>query len=334
MVLGPSTIAMSFLVSPAVFAASAIRFDLLTARDPSVRRAYWGQLILAAFFAYLLWAVGPLAARSVLPVAIAPPPESFMPFRQALAGLALLSPVSCALFVMVSGVAGALIGRISARSLWSGTRAGQWFACLGMVVAFWAPYHSASYRILQDGISVIWIVLAPLSLPVVLTGVVAWREFGSRDRPVRGQPLTSDLNDVDGDPDALGEIAVGDGDRRNEIERSVEDTAIVTRRIRRLIGTRATLSQPQIGEIVAALSEPEESPHERGAYWSDKPTESLGDFCSAWACLTTGFLIVASLGGLLTDFSVALVAGLVGSTGVMLLLRANAREAVAGSLPV
>ncbi|MYJ95813.1 MAG: hypothetical protein F4053_09585 [Proteobacteria bacterium] len=321
MVVGPSTVAIAFLVAPAVFAASAIRFDLLTARESAVRRVYWGQLVLGALCAYLLWATGPLAARSMLPVVIDPPPESFMPFRQALASLSLLSPVSCALFVMVSGIAGALIGRVAATSVWNGARASQWVACLGLMVAFWAPYHYARDRILQDGISVAWIVLAPLSLPVFLTGALALREFGSRLRPLRLPSLKSDPQDVAG------------AEQDNDIGLSMED-AVIARRIRSLVGTRATLSQPQIDEIVTALSNREEPLHEPGAHGSAKRAESLGEFCAAWTCLTTGFLIVASLGGLLRDFPVALLAGLAGSIGVMLILRAGTREAVAGSLPV
>ena len=321
MVVGPSTVAISFLVAPAVFAASAIRFDLVTAREPAVRRVYWGQLVLAALCAYLVWALGPLAAHAMLPVTIDPPPESFMPFRQALASLSLLSPVSCALFVMVSGIAGALVGRISARSVWNGARAGLWFACVGLMLAFWAPYHFASHRILQDGISEVWIVLAPLSLPVFLTGALAMREFGSRLRPLRLQSLKSDPQDVDG------------AEQDNDIGVRMED-AVIARRIRSLVGTRATLSQPQIDEIVAALINREEPPHEPGAHGSARRAESVGEFCAAWACLTTGFLIVASLGGLFRDFPVALLAGLAGSIGVMLILRTGTGEAVAGSLPV
>lgn len=340
MVLAPSTIAISFLVAPAVFAASAIRFDLLTAGNLAGRRVYWGQLVLASFCAYLLWAVGPLAVRSMLPVTIDPPPESFMPFREALADLRLLSPVSCALFVMVSGVAGALIGRISAKSHWNGARAGQWFACLGLIVAFWALSHITSYRILQDGIPAIWIVLAPLSLPVAFTVALAWRELGP---PTEWVSLGRQLGISDPkDPDVLDAIVFAAGKEPGETV--VEDwaagrlgeqhSAMIARRIRSLVGSRATLSQSQIAEIVATLSKREESTHESGIYWSAKRARSLGDFCSAWTCLTTGSLVVASLGGLTTNVGAALLSGLVGSIGVVLMFRVTARGTAAGSVPV
>lgn len=69
MILGPSTTASAVLVSAATFAASAMRFDLLTSPDSRRRRNYWGQLVLFGLGAYLLAAFGPPTVRAMLPAA-------------------------------------------------------------------------------------------------------------------------------------------------------------------------------------------------------------------------------------------------------------------------
>lgn len=306
MVLGPSTIAISFLMSPALFAASAIRFDLLTAREPAVRRLYWGQMALAGLAAYSLAAAGPLAVRSLLPGATDPLPESFSPFPEAVVGLRLFLPISCGLFAVVSGFAGALAGRMSARSVWNGAREALWFACLGLMGTFWAIFRSTGYQILQDGISPVWIVLTPLALPVVLTGTLAWRELGP--------------------PTWLG-------GRKTARSNPPEDAAGIARRIRSLVGSRAKLSQTQIAEIVKAMSDHEQAPYGRSVRKSIVRPDILGDFCSTWTCLSAGSLIVASLAGMLTSISAALLAGFVGSAGVVMTIRSHAGETTAGSMP-
>ncbi len=337
MVLGPSTIAISFLMSPALFAASAIRFDLLTAREPAVRRLYWGQMALAGLAAYSLAAVGPLAVRSLLPGATDPLPESFSPFPEAVVGLRMFLPISCGLFAVVSGVAGALAGRMSARSVWNGARAALWFACLGLMGTFWALFRSTGYQILQDGDSPVWIMLTPLALPVVLTGTLAWRELGPPTRPRFRK--TAKSNPPDSDWLDQGRLGADDEHRATEVASGVdataggEDAASIARRIRSLVGSRAELSQTQIAEIVEALSEHEQAPYGRGVRKSIVRPNILGDFCSAWTCLSAGSLIVASLAGMLTSISAALMAGFVGSAGVAMTLRSHAGETTAGSMP-
>ena len=337
MVLGPSTIAISFLMSPALFAASAIRFDLLTAREPAVRRLYWGQIALAGLAAYCLAAVGPLAVRSLLPGATDPLPESFSPFPEAVLGLRLFLPISCGLFAVVSGVAGALAGRMSVRSVWNGARAALWFACLGLMGTFWALFRSTGYQILQDGDSPVWIVLTPLALPVVLTGTLAWRELGPPTWPGGRKMARSNPPDSDWFDQIL--LDADDERKATEVGSAVdataggEDAAGIARRIRSLVGSRADLSQTQIAEIVEALSDHEQVPYGRGVRRSIVRPHILGDFCSAWTCLSAGSLIVASLAGMLASITAALVVGLVGSAGVVMTLRRDARETMARSIP-
>ena len=176
MVLGPSTMALAVLVGAATFAGSVTRFDQLTTRDSVRRRIYWGQLVLFGLGAYLLAGLGPPTVRAMLPGATDLPPDAFAPFTGSFAGLRLLFPVPIAFFVVVSGVAGALLGRVTSRSVLPHSGAVPWLACFALVGTFTASLLGTVSLVVQHGLPSVWIIGAPLTVPLTVVAVLVWRE--------------------------------------------------------------------------------------------------------------------------------------------------------------
>ena len=102
MVLGPTTIALALLVSAATFAASAMRFHLLTTRDVERRRIYWMLLGLFGLGAYLLVAIGAPLVRSMLPGGSDLPTETLLPYANRLSSLRLVVPIPFGVFAVLS----------------------------------------------------------------------------------------------------------------------------------------------------------------------------------------------------------------------------------------
>ena len=122
MVLGPSTVALALLISPSLFAAGVGQADtpdgLSAHRDGSHR---WAVITLCAGIAYLLSAVGPETVSLLTSSFPGQPDEGATASRPLTLETARhLIPFAIAAFVLLSGVAGILIGHVTARGNPSG----------------------------------------------------------------------------------------------------------------------------------------------------------------------------------------------------------------------
>lgn len=332
MVLGPGAIALALLVSVATFAASAVRFDLLTTRNRSCRRFYWGQLALFGLVAAVLAGFGPPIVRSMLPGATDLPPETFTRFLDVVSGLQLLSPLSFGLFAVVSGVAGAVVGRITSRSVQRHATAVPWLTCLGLVGAFTASFAVTAGAVVQHGFSPVWIIVAPVTPPLVVTTVLGWREHADSWSVFRVSGERAGPDPID--PDAADEILTRmiesrsrEGDTMAPMAGSAEaDVIRLARGIRRVAGPGARMSSSQVSDIVEHLTKQDEEETQQVVDGHPRPRAAWGEVCSVYASLAAGSLLVGSLGGLQPSILSAAVVGLIGSAAVFLVVRGPTRS--------
>ncbi len=324
MVLGPSAMTSAVLVSAATFAGSAMRFDLLTTPASEHRRAYWGQLVLFGLAAYLLATVGVSPIRSMLPGATDMPPETIAPMPGVLSGLRTLFPVPIGVFPVVTGVAGALVGRVTSRSVLAHAAAIPWLACFSLVGAFVASFLGTASLIVQDDFSPLWIVLGPLTLPLIaITGLV-WHVY-SGPSP-RG--TWADPDPVS--PDTVDEVLYRLVDARRTDEDigtasagpAKTDVGRLVLGMRRAAGSRAKMSDAQVSDIVEHLLAQQEAKTQPAA---QRPPggrlAAVGVYGSVYTALAAGSLVVGSLGGLPPSISSAAIVGLIGSAIVFLAAR-------------
>ncbi len=323
MVLGPSTMACAVLISAATFAGSALRFDLLMTRDSKRRRVSWGQLVLFGVGAYLLAAVGVLAIRSMLPGATDMPPETIAPFPRVLSDLRPLFPVPFGVFPVLSGIAGALVGRITSRSVLAPAAAVPWLACFGLVGAFVASFLGTASLIVQHDLSPMWILVGPLTVPLVVIAALVWHVYsglGPHGKWTDRDPVS---------PDTVDEILF----RAFESRQTEEDVGVasagskdtdVARLVigmRRAAGSRTKMTDAQVSDIVERLVEHHAGQTRRVIQRRTGRFAAVGEYGSAYTALAAGSLVVGLLGGLPPSISSAAVVGLVGSATVFLATR-------------
>ena len=332
MILGPSTTASAVLVSAATFAASAMRFDLLTSRDRRHRRAYWGQLVLFGLGACLLAAFGPPAVRAMLPAAPTPTNETY---GLVLGGLRLLSPIPVGLFAVLMGVTGALVGRITSRSVLTHPNVVPWLACLGLVGVFVASFLGTATLILQYGLPSVLIVAAPVAVPLIVTGALGWRACsGRRLRLWRGRERDEA---VSLDPDTVDEVLtrviqehrMGERPRAAAATTDELDVVRLAEGIRRVAGSRASLSEAQVSAIVEHLGNKGEEEAPPIGRVRTRRLAKAGEFAVVGASLGGGCLAVGTLGGLMLSISSAAAVGLIGSAVVFLTFRERTTPSVA-----
>lgn len=333
MVLGPSMIGLALLVAAATFAGSVVRFDLLATRDAARRRIYWGQLIMFGLGAYLLAAIGPPLVRSLLPGAGILPAEEYIVFPDVLSGLRLMSPVPFALFAVISGVAGALVGRVTSRSVRAQAGAVPWLACFGLVSAFVVSFFGTSSLIVQHGIPSAWIIVVPITTPLIVIAALAWRGCSDRQSLARGgrkrvEPAPLDPETVD---ELLSKVIEGnhEGEDPKAAEASDEDEVMrLARGIRRVAGSRGGMSEAQVSAITTRLVRPRVGRARTVVRKRTSRLAAMVQFCSTCASLGAGCLVVGLMGGLRPSISTAFVAGLIGSAVVLAV-----RDRVAPTLP-
>lgn len=321
MVLGPTMMAMALLASAATFAASAIRFDLLTERDSTRRRVYWIQLALVGLGAYLLVALGTPAVRTMLPGAGDLPTESLPSSADALSGLRLLVPVPFGVFTVLSGVAGAFVGRITSRSVLKHSGAVPWLVCFGLLGAFAASFLATSSLIVGHGFPSMWIVIAPVMIPLIVVLALVRRENSNHRRLFVRNGKTAESNP---DPDSVDAVIsrVIESRRTTGEPRAAttvseeEHVAHVIRTIRHAAGSRAGMSRRQVAGIVKYLVRQDHAPTQPVTKPVQVRSARLGELCSACVSLAAGCLLVGSIGGLMPSISSAAIAGVIGTAVV------------------
>ena len=322
MVLGPASVAFSLLVAPATFAAAVRAPILVGEHEPGTRGRHTAQLVLLASGAYVLYAYGPIVSLSLLSTTHYPPPDVVPASRQILESARLWVPCTIALFAILSGVAGALIGRVTL--WWSpwGRAATTWLSCLALILSFWLPFLLTAQLILSREVPTPSILPGSLLLPTLLIGLVAWRVFDPRKtcglRRGQGQSSSFGPEDLDRVDRVVNPVeAPGEGGIDvTDATRAELEMIHMAQGLRRVVGQDATVSQQRVDEIVRSLvtTPPikmgESSVVRRGV---GARLTRAGEFCTSWTCLAAGMLLVGVLGGVPPNLVLAAFAGLVGS---------------------
>ena len=316
MVVGPSMLALALLLSPATFAASTALSDLSSANQPGIRRAYWSQIAVFGLVSYSLAAVGPPAVLSMMPEALA-----MLESTPGAAGaLQPWFPLTFGFFAVVSGLAGTLLGRISARSTWVHVRAIRWLVCLALVAVFLLSLLGTTNLIQQHKIPSAWIVILPLAMPLAVTAALAWRDLRDGGRRYFFASRQAESNAVD--PDSLDEI-VSRMNNTHLAEETVydgipatgtdEELTRLVAGIRTAAGPRAKVSPQRAAEIASFALSRQALPQLPASTLISLNLGRLLEFCCAWISLAAGVTLVGLIGGLSPSASSAAIAGFVGA---------------------
>ena len=325
MVVGPTTVALACLISPAVFAAALNSFDLLGGDVDGGQGRCWAQLVLFAGAAYLLSALGPMISVSLLAGIEGSSFESATPISGSVFQVArVLMPVAIGILTIVSGCAGALVGRASRHWRSRPRNVTRWFACLALMASFLFPFLAAVNAIVIGGAPAVWVIAGPVALPLSLTAILAWPERRRLVLPILRRQNTSEHVDAEAvdrivstvveDPESVVESA---GQTEPEFE-----MAQLAAAIRRLAAPRATISEYRARKIVAKLLEASPTfPKHSRPRWSRIEPGSVSRFCTSWTCLAVGLLIVSPLGGVPISVVPAVAVGFLGSAGIVVVAR-------------
>ena len=295
MVLGPLPVALSLLISPALFAAAT-----------ETRHGSWSSLLLFSLAAYLLSAVGPTVTVSLTPTVPDQLSEPMFVSAPELELGRLLLPFTIAVFTPLVGVAGACVGHVTRWWRPGKQEAARRFACLALMASFWIPLWISVTLILNHGFPAAWI-LASLVLPVSLAGcTIAWRK--SVNPEIGLFPWGTPAPSSSLDPQTLDRIVSAvakaqdpgplEVDARSRTELATEMARLVVG-IRRIVAPRAKATESQVREIVAALASQSRAAATRPArFWRARVgSGKLSGFCAEWTCLAGGFLFSSPLAG-------------------------------------
>ena len=322
-VLGPAMVALSLVISPALFVAALDHFDLFGEETRGTRRRHWIQLTLFSVVACGLSALGPTMAAVLAPTVLDQPPE---PIAAPVPELArLMFPFVVAVFTAASAVVGSWVGHSTRWWQTEKREAVRRFACLALMASFGAPLLVAANLIVYHGFPAAS-MLAPLIPPLSTIGVLLWLErrslgIGVTSRGSRGRSTSLDPKVLDQIVSAVaasrhrGQLDVG-ALAHSEPEVEMADLASG---IHQIAAPKANLSESRVQEIVAVLaSVPQaKTPANLVKRSLTERLGSLSEFCSSWTCLAAGFLLVSPLAGVPPSLGSAVAVAFVGSIGIV-----------------
>ena len=335
---GSASIVLSLLVPPAVFAAALSSFEPFDETAPGSRKHDWSRLVAMALGAWLLSGFGPIASDLVL---YSMRTSAGLPGHPVnLTEVMVVVPVAIGFFVLLSGVAGALVGQRTRQLPRWRRQLVRWVACLALVAVFWFPVMGAGALVDRYGVSVAWLLLLlPLTVPLVATWrLLRMQGYELRDllpapgRATRSRPLDMaamdrlitaavKTDDREGGDDAGREVVL-DNEAEAEMFRFLTG-------LRRALVRGAALPEHKVDEIVRVALEAAPAPapaptQTRRRVWAWPPNVDvapLGEFGVSWACLTVGLLFFGLVGGTSPNAGAAAVLGLLGSAATVLLAK-------------
>lgn len=323
MVLGPTTVGLSFLVAPATFAAAA-GGPVTGEHEHRISRSQITHLVFLALGAYALYGLGPLVSSAFLALDAAAPGMRAAP--QIVESARFWVPSTIAIFTVLSGVAGGLLSRVT--EWWNPGRrtTTTWLSCLTLFLSFCLSLLLTANLILHSGVAPAWILPGALLLPTILIAGLAWRladdlGLSSAFQRRRSEGDSYDPRHIDRVDRAVNPRARGPDEpptRAGAATQAELEMIHLAKGIRTVVGASANLSPQRMDEIVNRLLEA--PPNE-----ATKPTAkqrardrigrlaTVGQFCTNWACLAAVLLMVGMLGGVPPNLVLAGLAGLLGS---------------------
>ena len=267
LILGMAAFPLTVLLAPAVFVAALDDFDLYGTAGPDVRRGHWRLVGLVAMGAGLASAVGPDLFDHAL-AAVGYTDHVRVPREGMIvdANARLMIPLAVALLVVVAGLSGAVVGRLTTALADAPRIFTRWVAGVLLIAVFWTTMVVIAELIAMHGmLSPIWLALAPPMVPLLLTCILARDDCARlarslidriRYRHERMDPLILDdlvtaiQRATDPDETAASPLAHNDPD---------PEMAELLARLHRLEGPREAADESRVREIVNALTAP--SPH-------------------------------------------------------------------------
>lgn len=328
MMVGPSTAAFSLLVAPATFAATVGNPPPLGRGDSRDVRRYAAHLVLVGVAAYLMCSLGPWFSSVLLSPDRYDPPGVASASRHILEGTRVLVPATIAVFAVLSGVGGALIGRVTVWRNPRGRTLKTWLYWLVLFLSFWLPFLLAANLILRRVIPVVWIALGPLLIPSLLVAVFALGVFADLRRTASSlrPPTKPDSNDprhLDRVDMAVNPPGGGEGTGFlgvNDLTPSELEMIHLAKGIREVVARDANLSSQRLDEITKVLLDTPTSTKTTIVRRGTRPTDHLvwvGGLFTVWISLASGILMAGMLGGAPPNLGLAGLVGLLGSAVVL-----------------
>ena len=318
---GLASFALAVLVAPAVFGAGGC-FDLFGERAPRERRQGWRWLGLLALGACLLAATGVPLSDYLLDL-VAPNRTRGAPEPGVRYYDRILVPIAVGLFVVTSGVAGAVVDYMTQgsgslrRSLFRSSTG------LGLVVSFWVPLVICGEVVRSTDFPAVLIVVGPLLLPLLLTaGLVRSQGYGilevvgldrRMDRWLDAETVER-LIDAVHQQDEPNAPAIEDVVRnQNELE-----TARFLLALKRAAAPAVHVGQAEARETVAralALAAPARAAPSRSTIGRWLSSDQVRGFGLSWASLSVGLVLFGLMAAVPPNAVAALALALLGVAG-------------------
>lgn len=303
---GLASFAIAVLVGMAAFAAATDHFDLFGERLPETRKRDWGWLACYGIGACALMEGGLPLADWLMEVAGAPAYEyeydASMTPPQAHA-MRFLAPVAIGAFVVVSGVAGAAVGRMTEWSSPMRRRVARWFGCVGITLLFMSSLVLWGESVVHWRLPSITIPFVPVILPC-LAAVWLVRAQGYGALEVLGLNARTRGPSAEAVERLVGAVVAEDDDGARSAEDVARDseeleTALFLRNFRRVARPSIAAAETKAKKLLpsalrAATTVAPEEPRRRR--WQ-LMREHIGELGAAWAALSAGLLAIGVLGG-------------------------------------
>lgn len=319
---GLASFALAVLVAPAVFVASG-DFDLFGERGQRERRRDWKWLGLLAMGACLLAEIGVPLSEYLMDV-VSPDRTRGVPEPGVRYYDRILVPIAVAVFVVTSGVAGAVVYYMTQGSSSFRRSLVRFLTCLGLIVLFWASLLICGELVRSNtSVPVVLMVVGPPLLPLLLTtGLLRSQGYGVLEVAGLDRRMDRWL-----DAEALDRLldAVHRQDEPNarplaEVTRSQTelDAARFMLALRRAAAPAVRVSEAEAHETVArvlATAAPAEAVPSRSTILrlpSLPSLERIGDFGVSWASLSAGLVLFGLVAAVPPNAVAALTLGLLG----------------------
>lgn len=321
-----ATFPLTVLCAPAVFVAALDEYDVYGRRVQGVGRRQLGLVALVAFSAGLASAVGPALFDYALGVVgstahVLVPREGMV----ADANARLMVPPALALFVVVAGLAGAVVGRLTTGLADALRILTRWVAGVLLVGVFWVTMVVAAELITMHGVlSPIWLALAPPFVPFLLTCILAREDCARiarslidriRYRRERMDPLI--LDDLVTAIRRADDADSGTGGTTADHQPDPEMVELLTR-LRGLAGPSDAAEESRVRGIVSALAVPppgvvRDVPQRAEVGLSPGRLQTAGAVVGCWACLSVALLLLGGAAIVPPTIASASISGVLGA---------------------
>lgn len=314
---------VSALLAPlAVFGGALDRFDAFGESASGVRRRQWLWLTCVAVAAGLVAGFAPvLGDRALAMIADDPAAVPLAAPTPASDYVRLLAPFALALFVVVSALAGAVVGRQTERMSPAVGRSWRWLACVVLFALFCVPVVAVAELVVVQGFPAVLIAVVPPAVPFAATYVMLRIEhYDLRD--VLGLPRPGQLDSEAIERLAAAVIAADEEGHDGRIvatARNEEElrAARFMLRLQRAAAPILTVSPASARRIVNSALAAAPAPQEAEPPWLHRHFERAVSLAISWAALTLCLLFSGGMIGGAVGRDSLLAAAAVGLLGAV-----------------